>query len=876
MLPVSNPQFNTLAGHFNSSDPSGGATFTNNWLSITNFDDDDSLSGEVEIYLMDGTLFETHSVSNLPSNQRQDIPLGHPHGAQLGTWIFTPDDPTTLYDAVLVRYFPNADGFNSAFASRGVRGVCSGEPIQLSTMGNGATDNYIEIGNVMEIPATVRVDISDRFGTGLSSQEIEIPAKNQVHIYASDIIDPPRTGNVGSARVICEDPTTRLIVASTFYGHLPGSLNLEWSYASLATGITPVNKNSEVVAPVNTFLGMSNWFKIGDATGSGGSVDFSLFDFTGEMVAEGVNELSEGGTVDLDIHSMMGPDNVGSIVQTTDGSSTEFTGEILRVSTRSTDLQIGGIIPIRGIVKQSGEEVDVEGGGNQFIGDPNSLSAYKDDITEEEARRLLSVTTFGATQDEIDEAVADGLNETVERLTTVVSVPRSVRDEANSLLDGDLEEDDEDANTDHEGVQMWWLTHILKSPNTLKEKMAVVLHDRLATSCTVLDNGLMMDKCREHIKLIRDNAFGNYKELLQDMTKDFLMLIWLNGRDNQYVPGFPTDQNYAREHWELFSTGAPEKAGAGLLYPLYTPDDIQEAARAFTGWQTDFINDSFGQQHVVLFNSTRHDPGTKTLWEDTPYETSGEFDWEDMTDVTFDVRWLDVGRYLFGAMFSTFCHDHPSDALKNQGAEMLKNADWELKPVLRAILKSEACHSVDAAKTRVKNPLDHAIGFLKTTGIPMRIDRLRDQLENMGMELTNPIDVFGFTAGFREKEHYETEHWNAYHVEYDNFMTEAFRRLDDDFPADGGGSTFDACSLNPSPTARSDELVDHLLFLTGIDATPSEREEYIRFLDNRLEMIEGEAQEVPNLYTAELPEHCRSRALPLLGILYMNPKSLML
>src|SRR5205807_8360541 len=92
--------------------------------------------------------------------------------------------------------------------------------------------------------------------------------------------------------------------------------------------------------------------------------------------------------------------------------------------------------------------------------------------------------------------------------------------------------------------------------------------------------------------LLRTHALGKFGPLLQAVSTDPAMLIWLDSNSN--VTGRP-NENYARELMELFSLGVGH----------YTEKDIREAARAFTGWHTD--NTQF------TFRPNQHDDGEKTV-----------------------------------------------------------------------------------------------------------------------------------------------------------------------------------------------------------------------------------------------------------------------
>ena len=80
--------------------------------------------------------------------------------------------------------------------------------------------------------------------------------------------------------------------------------------------------------------------------------------------------------------------------------------------------------------------------------------------------------------------------------------------------------------------------------------------------------GLMLGQ----YELMRRHALGSFRTLLQEMSKDPAMMLWLDTAQSK--KGMP-NENYARELMELFSLGIGH----------YTETDVREAARAFTGWE---------------------------------------------------------------------------------------------------------------------------------------------------------------------------------------------------------------------------------------------------------------------------------------------------
>ena len=813
VLPVQNPQLGVLAGMYNSFDPGASGTLTYNWLSVINMDPA-AFSADVAIYATDGTLQDQIPVRNLAPGARVDIPLGHQRGQNTGLYVVRPNKSTQLYDSMLIRYnSAQSGGFNFAFPLRAIPGSCNGEPLLASTMGNGLTDNWLEMANASNQALNVRVEVRDRTGSLIHTEQRAIGSYGQNHLFLSSLIDPSRTGNVGSVRVLCSDPKDRLVVQSSFYGHVAASPGVEWAYSTQSRGTSPAGPNAQLNAPVNTFVGMANWLKLADVSLAPSTVGFNVYNAAGQVTASGSNLLGGGATADVGVHAMLPANQVGLIATNSATPSARYNGEILRVLARS-DGQIGTIVSIPAIVKQLG----IPGtAGTGFRGDPQSLAPYREQLTTEESALLLSRATFGGSPSEIQRVSRDGLAATVTRLSTVV--PETALDAtAQNWFDGD-EEPETDPYFQWYGIRRWWVHLIRYTQNPLKERMALILHDLFATSCRVIDNGSdEIEKCRIHVDLLRRESFGNFRRLLKSMTTDYAMLVWLSNNMNRKEQ---PNENYAREHWELFSIGEAVKEGGRYL--RYTDEDIKEAARAFTGWTTEYIN----RTPQSVYVPGEHDEGIKTLWRGTPYEVSGNFDYASITDLTLDRR-PESAQFVARRIFNALVHDHPNQQLIEQMANLLRSNNYELLPLVRTILRSEAMFSADARQTRVKDPISFAVGFLRRTGLQYRIDRLEDTLGDMGMRVTDPPDVNGW-PGNKYLEADQTDFFLAWAPQYANAITDILRRSVD---FTDGSNNF--ARFLPTPTATGDEVVDYLTALMDVQPTADERASYIQYMNTRL------------------------------------------
>ena len=105
------------------------------------------------------------------------------------------------------------------------------------------------------------------------------------------------------------------------------------------------------------------------------------------------------------------------------------------------------------------------GGNNASGGDGQSLAKHSDQLTSDEAYHLLRRAAFGATPEQVEQAVQRGLTATVEDLLEKKPVPA---------------EWDELAELYEDNIPRRWMVYLLESQNPLYEKMALFWHDRFA------------------------------------------------------------------------------------------------------------------------------------------------------------------------------------------------------------------------------------------------------------------------------------------------------------------------------------------------------------------------------------------------------------
>ena len=128
---------------------------------------------------------------------------------------------------------------------------------------------------------------------------------------------------------------------------------------------------------------------------------------------------------------------------------------------------------------------------------------------------------------------------------------------------------------------------MLTTNHPLQEKMALFWHGHFATN---EDKVRDYRKMLKQLELFQEKGLSNFRELLIAVSQDPAMLAFLDaGVNTKDSP----NENFAREIMELFTMGVGH----------YSETDVQEAARAFTGWNS--------QNLVFYIDEEQHDSGVK-------------------------------------------------------------------------------------------------------------------------------------------------------------------------------------------------------------------------------------------------------------------------
>ena len=395
---------------------------------------------------------------------------------------------------------------------------------------------------------------------------------------------------------------------------------------------------------------------------------------------------------------------------------------------------------------------------------------------------LLRRAGFGGTAEEIDRYTALGFDAAVADLLDLTRPdPASEDAEAQGF---DLAVPD--------GLRAWWLYRMVHTTRPLQEKLTLFWHGHFATSLVKVRDPLLM---RWQNELFREHGFGSFRTLLQRVSRDPAMLRWLDGNTNRKAS---PNENYARELLELFTLGIGN----------YTEDDVRAAARAYTGW---FIDQ---QTLAFRFAPQAHDAGVKTFLGQT-----GNLDGDDVVEAI--LARPAAARLVARKLFRFFVYDDPEPETVERFAAILRAADYELRPLVEALLRSPEFSSPRAYHAKIKGPVELVVGAIRQLGATTAYQDLFVPLRRMGQDLFAPPNVKGWDGGLA---------WvsTSTMLERFNFANRLCTAREDTTR-----TTFDPlANLSNTDVATPEAIADHYLaLLVDGDVPPEVRASLVAYLD---------------------------------------------
>ena len=295
-----------------------------------------------------------------------------------------------------------------------------------------------------------------------------------------------------------------------------------------------------------------------------------------------------------------------------------------------------------------------------------------------------------------------------------------------------------------------WMKNILNQGSSIMEKMIIFWHNCFVTENNVAGDSRMQ---YQYLSLLRTHALGNFKVFVKEISKNPMMLFYLNGHYN--VKNSP-DENYARELQELFTLGKGSN--------MWTEDDVKEVAKVMTGYRANTAT------LTTTFDPTKHETVNKTFSAFYNNATiigqtgaNGANELDDLLNIIFAKDTI-VAKHLCRKIYRFFLYydiDTNIESTIIDGlAQTLILNNWDIKPVLLQLFKSDHFYDPLSMDCYIRTPMDFFLGTSRTFNL--QISPLLDIVdyhkahyvfanacEQNGMAPGNPPSVSGWPAYYQ-------------------------------------------------------------------------------------------------------------------------------
>ena len=388
----------------------------------------------------------------------------------------------------------------------------------------------------------------------------------------------------------------------------------------------------------------------------------------------------------------------------------------------------------------------------------NSLVPFDKKLTQQQALHLLRRTTFSTNWQTVKQFTGKTAHEAVESLLTNAvknqkpfapfwadktykawwKLPKAEQQAATEAVYKDVYE----LNNE---LKNWWMKEMMDDNVSIREKMTLFWHGHFTTKFAI-GPAMPAQLMYRQNDLFRTLHQGNFRELLENITVDGAMLIFLDGQDsNKKSP----NENFSRELLELYSIGIGN----------YTEKDVQEGARVFTGWRTNIFSDEYTNfgTYKTFFLAYDHDNGEKKYLGstiNTPSNITQEevykAEIKGLIDIILKNRAEVLSMFICEKLYRYFVYSNPQkvnmDIVKDM-AQTFRDNNFEVRPVLSKLLKSAFFFEEANIGIQLKTPAELVVGITKHFDVK---GNWKDWvMVTLGQELLNPPNVAGW-AGYRK------------------------------------------------------------------------------------------------------------------------------
>ncbi|TAE29225.1 MAG: DUF1800 domain-containing protein [Cytophagales bacterium] len=414
------------------------------------------------------------------------------------------------------------------------------------------------------------------------------------------------------------------------------------------------------------------------------------------------------------------------------------------------------------------------------------LDLYTTPLTAKTAAHLLRRATFGPTQAEITAFTGRTATEAVQLLlsnsnynppppvdldTTRATVGKPfLRD--NTTPAGEYKPYDGERNFEYNlYIKFWWLGVMANqtAPPSLLDKLTLFWQNHFVTSTLVVDDYRFV---WSYLKLLRDNALGNFRTLVTKVTIEPAMLRFLNGAVNEVGA---LNENYGRELQELFTVGGVDLVGG----KNYTEDDVKAAARVLTGWNYTNYGVYASKTFTTVFNANKHDTtpkvfsakyGSKTI--STPatvpagFANVGEYELSEL--ISMLLAHTHTAKYICRKLYRWYVNPNVTPKIESNVigplATLFISSNWDVRPVIERLLTCQSFFDDGSIGSMIKSPADMLIGATRFFNQPVPVpdvsanvtafknltDFLYWRMRELQLDLLDQPGVLGYDAYYQK------------------------------------------------------------------------------------------------------------------------------
>lgn len=348
-------------------------------------------------------------------------------------------------------------------------------------------------------------------------------------------------------------------------------------------------------------------------------------------------------------------------------------------------------------------------------------------MTQQEVQHLYLRAAFGASPEELAAAVGRSRTEVVGRLFADSARPSpldAVRQPTGSEIAQALKDKSPEERKkireymvgEDKKLNLAFLRRIMSGSEALNEKMTFFWHDHFA--------------CRDENPIhaqalnntLRRYALGDFRQLLLAVSKEPAMLKYLSNQQNRKNA---PNENFGREVMELFTLGRGH----------YSEEDIKNAARAFTGWGFNQLENSY------QFREKQHDYGQKTFLGQT-----GDFNGDDILNIITGRQ--QCALFITDKVYRYFVNEKGHDERVATLADSFYKSGYDIASLLKAIYTADWFYDAENTGCRIKSPVELMASLARQFGARFEKEQVLLLVQRvLGQLLFDPPNVAGWPNG---------------------------------------------------------------------------------------------------------------------------------